>query len=108
MPAVVVLPKTGTVTLGPRMVDGTIDLDVLFYLSKAPGDLARVETQRQRWLPTLLAALDGKMQLGLAAYVQKAYPTDWEFVDLQYGGEAYDGIRITVRVWYTEARTFTP
>lgn len=107
-PSVVVIPKTGTVELGAGKVDGTIDLDVLFYVSKAPGDLARVEAQRQRWLPELLDALDAKVQLGLPTYVQRAYPVDWEFAELAYNGEAYDGIRVTIRVWYTEPRTFSP
>lgn len=109
IPAVVVMPQDGTVIVDPGVLRGQAHrIDVNFYLSKAPGDLARVETQRQLWLPNLLSATFGQMQLGLAPIVMKAIPVGWEFTELPYGGEMYDGIVIHVEVYTTEIVTLTP
>lgn len=107
-PAVVVLPKSGTVIYNPGQRKSEHEIDVLFYHSRRQGDVPRSETERQRWLPTLLAALHGQVKLGLAPDVDKALPTEYEFTELEYGGDAYDGIRINVRVWVTETVTLTP
>lgn len=107
-PAVVVLPKSGTLIYGAGQRKSEHEIDVLFYHSRQQGDVPRTETERQRWLPVLLNALHGQVKLGLAGTVDKALPTDYEFVELPYGGDAYDGIRINVRVWVTDAVTLTP
>ena len=85
----------------------THSIDVLFYLSKAPGDVERVETQRQKWLPLLLGALNGKLTVGLA-YVKSVMPVSYEFTELPYGGDSYDGIRITVSAIVRETVTLAP
>lgn len=108
-PAVVVLPKSGTLTYQSGTRDSEHDIDVLFFYARREGDVPRSETQRQRWLPLLLNALHGQVKLGLSADgVQKAFPVDYEFTELTYAGDDYDGIRITVRVWITEPVTLTP
>ena len=108
-PAVVVIPKTGTLVYGAGQRNSEHDIDVLFYHARRQGDVPRSETERQRWLPYLLNALHGQVQIGQVANgVQKALPTDYEFVELSYGGDEYDGIRINVRVWVTEAVTLIP
>lgn len=107
-PAVVVLPKSGSLIYGGGQRKSEHEVDVLFYYGRQQGDVPRSETERQRWLPVLLNALHGKTKLGLAPDVDKALATDYEFVELQYGGDAYDGIRINVRVWVTETVTLTP
>lgn len=106
-PSVVVLPEDGQVVANPGQWRFEHNIDVLFYLAKAPGDTARVETQRQLWLPTLLAATQGQAKLGVSG-VDKALPTEWEFTELPFGGDEYHGIRINYRVWVTETVTLTP
>lgn len=115
-PAIVVIPTDGTRTYGDAQWQDELHLDVLFYLSKAPGDIARVETQRQLWLPVLLAATHGPnaqggaqshMALGLDPTVLKAIPTGWEYRELQYDADSYDGIVIHVTVYTREYGTFT-
>jgi hypothetical protein len=107
-PAVVVLPKTGTVVYGSGQRKSEHEIDVLFYHSRRQGDVPRSETERQRWLPYLLDALHGQVKLGLAPEVDKALPTTYAFEELSYGGDEYDGIRINVRVWVTETVSLTP
>lgn len=106
-PAIVVLPKTGTLIYGSGQRKSEHEIDVLFYHSRRQGDVPRSETERQRWLPTLLNALHGQTKLGLSPDVDKALVTDYAFTELGYGGDEYDGIRINVRVWVTEAVTLT-
>lgn len=106
LPCVVVFPRSGTQELNASRLFSTIEFDVLFLVSKSPGDAARIEATRQKWLAPLLAALDGQIQLGLP-YVVKAWPTAWEFAEITYGGDPYDGIRLTVRVDTHDNRTFS-
>lgn len=108
-PAVVVQPQTGEAVPGSGTWDVTHQVDVEFYLSKSPGDVARVEKQRQLWLPTLLEAVLGQMQLGLGSDgVKSALPTGYEFTTLDYGGDIYDGIVIHLDVIVREPVTYTP
>lgn len=107
-PFVVVFPESGTIILesGAWVITHRINVD--FYLSKAPGDISRVETQRQIWLPTLLAATLSGYTLGLAGTVKSALPIGYEFVELPYGGDMYDGIRINFEVIVRESITVGP
>jgi len=107
-PCVVVVPQNGDVTYGAGIEDGQHDIDVNFYYAKAAGDFPRSETQRQLWLPYLLTATNGQMALGLAPTVLKAIPTGYEFAELPYGGETYDGIVVHYRVWTRDSVTLTP
>lgn len=107
-PFVVVHPQDGEVTFDPGILRGEHNLDVDFYLSKASADFKRIETERQLWLPLLLTATTGQVKLNLAPIVMKALPVGWEYDQLPYGGETYDGITIHYRVWTEEAVTLTP
>lgn len=104
-PSVVIVPQEGEATPGTGMWDLRNKIDVNFYISKAPGDLARVELQRQLWLPTLLSACTASMNLGIAV-VKSTFPISWEFIELPYGGDQYDGIVIHLEVWVQEAQAF--
>ena len=107
-PAVVVLPKSGELVYGAGQRKSEHEIDVLFYASRRQGDVPRAETERQKWLPTLLAAVHGQVKLGLAPDVDKALPASYDFTELEYNGESYDGIRIGLRVWVTETVSLTP
>lgn len=107
-PAVVVVPQRGEVVYGTQTWDVTHEIDVLFFYSRKQADVPRSETERQRWLPYLLNALNGQMQLGLSGSVKSAMPTSYEFTELPYGGEQYDGIRISLDVIVREPVTMTP
>lgn len=107
-PCIVVFPKDGDLVYGSGQVKGQHRLDVCFYLSKSPGDIARVEKQRQKWLGLLLAATHGAMKLGLASAVDKAIPASWEFTELPYAGELYDGIIVHVTVYATDNVSLVP
>ena len=48
------------------------------------------------------------MAIDLEPTVLKAIPTTWDFTELPYGGEMYDGIVIHVTVYLREYGTFTP
>ena len=105
-PAVVVMPQDGDVVAESGSWVLTNNIDVNFYLSKAPGDIERVETYRQKWLQTLLEAVLGSLTLG--SIVKSAFPIGWEFTELPYGGDQYDAIVIHYQVIVREAVTFTP
>lgn len=92
-PMVVVVPQTGEVVTAGGTYNVTHHVDVNFYLSKAPGDTARVELQRQLWLPALLNATFGTQATWtMSGLIKSAIPTGYEFVELPYGGDNYDAI----------------
>ena len=107
-PAVIVMPKSGTVVYGAQAWDMTHQIDALFYYSKRQGDLPRSETQRQLWLPLLLSATHGKVALGLSGTVKSAMVTGYEFGVLIYGADEYDGIVIHYDVIVRESVSLTP
>lgn len=106
-PFLVIAPQTGDVIGGAGEWQITHHVDANFYLSKAPGDIHRVETLRQLWLPTLLAAPLGLMTLGITN-VKSDFPVSYEFLELPYEGDGYDGITIHLDVIVREPVTFTP
>lgn len=110
LPCCVVMPQDGEVTYESSNRTGEHNIDLNFYLSKSPGDLVRVETSRQRWLPYLLDALHSAVQVGQGGSggVQKALPTGYEFTELPYAGEQYDAIVIHLRVWTSETVVLVP
>lgn len=107
-PCVVVMPQSGELVYGSGQRKSEHEIEVLFYHAKRQGDVPRSETERQRWLPALLDAINSGVKLGLSAYVDKALPTNYEFTELPYNDDNYDGIRITFRVWVTETVSLTP
>lgn len=112
VPMVYVEVTQGTVTANPAQWQHVMEMDVVFLLSKRPGDPVRVEKQRQTWLPTLLAATEGKLKLGIGVQsgyeVQKALPTQWRWDEVVVGGEDYDAIRISFQVWVLETVSLVP
>jgi len=112
VPSVLVIPQQGTVVANPGQWKHEMDLDVVFLLSKRPGDPARVEAQRQIWLPTLLAATEAKLTLGLAGQsgysVDKVIPIGWEFAEFPVASDTYDGIVIHYKAFITETVVLTP
>lgn len=105
-PCVIVEPRNGTILANPSQWLHEMDVDVVFVLSKQPGDTARVELQRQIWLPTLLAATEGQLKLGLGSQagwdLAKAIPTGWEWIEYGVAGDTYDAIRIHYRLFIFE------
>lgn len=112
VPCVLVEPVSGSIDANPDRWLHQMDVDVLFLLSKRPGDPARVETQRQTWLPTLLAATEGQLKLGLGAQsgweLAKAIPIGWEWTEYLIGAEEYDAIRIHFRLFIYESVVLVP
>lgn len=97
-PCGIFVPQSGTLILAPGAYNGTHLVDGVFLLGKAEGDLARIETRRQKWLPVLYHAMDAAMAVGLAPVVKKVYPTGWEFAEYSYGGATYDAIIVHFNV----------
>ena len=111
VPAVVLEVQEGSVVANPGQWKHELGVDVLFLLSKRPGDPVRVEADRQRWLPYLLhATVDaGKLGMTTVGYaVDKAIPTEWEWVEYAVGGVEFDAIRVGYRVYVTENVQMTP
>ncbi len=109
VPTVVIFPVDGELIYEGGDKRGEYHVDAKLYLSKAAADYKRLETSRQKWLVPLLGATDGQLQLGLASSgVQKAIPTSWEFAQLVYGSDTYDGIVIHLTIFTIETVTLVP
>src|SRR5512139_846719 len=84
-PAVILEVDNGTVVANPGQWRHEITVNVWFLLGRQQGDTKRVEENRRRWLPYLLAATTGQFKIGLGGEsgysVNKAYPADWEFTE---------------------------
>jgi hypothetical protein len=92
LPAVVLEVQSGEVILDSGAWHGNVLIDVVLLVTKAQGDTARADQERQLWLPALLAACWSDMDLGLAPDVAKAYPLGWEFGEHSVAGTAYDAV----------------
>lgn len=81
-------------------------VDVVFCLDKRQGDPRRVDANRQRWLPSLLAATEGQLKLGLGAQsgysVMKAIPTGWRWAEETVSGIEFDAIRVHYTIYVNE------
>lgn len=112
VPCVVIDVQDGTLTANPGQWKHEMAIDVVFLLSKRSGDTARVDIQRQLWLPALLAATEAQLKIGLGGApgysVDKALPVGWEFTEFPFGGDEYDAIRVHFTVFVTENVTLTP
>src|SRR5688500_3538283 len=88
-PAVYIEPTTGSMAANSTW-DHEWDLDVVFLVDKVTADPKAIERQRQLWLPTLLAATQGQLKLGIGAQVgwelKKAIPTTWTWDQVDVAG----------------------
>jgi hypothetical protein len=111
VPAVFLEVKDGDIVANPGQWKFEHNVDVVFLLSKRPGDPARVETQRRYWLPILWAATQGQLKLGYGGAsgysLDKAIPTGWEFTEEAVAGDLYDGIRLHWILYVTETVALT-
>ena len=112
LPAVIVEPQDGTVLAQASYWQHEMKLDAVLLLAKRPGNPATVEKYRQLYLPYLLAATEGQLQIGLGSQagwsVLKAIPTGWTWVEYPYDGDEYDGIRVHYQVWANENVSLVP
>lgn len=96
-PALVVAPQTGEIVLESGAWVVTHHIDVNLYVSKRQADNTRQETQRQLWIvPLLSRVITAGYTLGLVTSngVKSVLPTTYEFEELPYGADLYDGIVI--------------
>lgn len=95
-PAVYIEVDDGEIVPGTGSYTVTNHLVINFCLSQKSADTARVEAQRQIWLPTLLGVTFAAayFALGLAPAVKSAIPARYEWAEIEVGGQVYDGIRI--------------
>lgn len=107
-PWTVIVPQDGEFIADAGAWHGTQHIDAVILWAKTPGDTARVELDRQLWLPTLLTATLGDMDLGQAGDVKSAIPSGWEFLEYPYLGTEYDATVIHFDVMVRSSQTFTP
>lgn len=107
-PFVVVWVDSGSDTWVGGQLIGESDFKVAFHLARHRADVARDIVAIDAWVGALRPALFAQMKLGLAPIVTKALVTTWETASLTYGGEEFDGIVFTVRVWTEETVAATP
>jgi hypothetical protein len=113
LPAHLLEVQDGELVASPGGVwDHQWRIDGLLLLAKRPGDPARVETSRRKWLPYLLHATVDQLKIskgGQSGYsVDKAIPTAWEFTEFEVGDVEYDAIRVRWVVWIKETVSITP
>jgi hypothetical protein len=112
VPAVLLEVAEGSLVPNPGQWKHEFQIDVLFLLSKRPGDPVRVETNRRKWLPYLLRATVGQFKLGLGSAtgysVDKAIPTTWDFVQYDVADAAFDAIRVRYVVYVIETVSLVP
>lgn len=107
-PAVVVWPQSGDLTIESGQMKGIHDFTVSFYYARREGDVPRESAALLAWVGVLLGQTFGQTKLGLAPGVDKAIPVRWEIGTLDYAGDSFDGISITVRVWTTDIVSLVP
>lgn len=109
LPMLFIEPHDGTVIIpgnSPMESHHLVDVHLLF--SNAPGDIARVETDRQLWLATLLHAVDGHTAINSTLLgVKSAIPTGYAFDEIGYSGDLYPEIVIHWDIWVQEYPVFT-
>lgn len=98
-PTVLVYPPDGSLVYGAQERTGEHDFAVLFLYAQAQGDLVRESAALLEWLGVLLDATHAAAQLGEGPTVRKAIPTSYAIGDVPYGGQTYDGITLSVRVF---------
>lgn len=106
-PTVLVVHTGGAVSVTASNRSGLLEFAVRFYLPQ-PSDLGQAIEAQYAWLPTLLDALDGQVQLGEGDDgVAAANVTDYRVGFLTWGGEEFPGIELTVAVRISEGKTYT-
>ncbi len=112
LPAVVIVPQDGQVVAQSSAWQHEMRLDAVLVLARRSGDPARVESERQAYLPYLLAATEGQLQLGLGSQpgwgVVKALPTGWDWAEWDMAGDGFDALRVHFQVWVGENVSLRP
>jgi hypothetical protein len=112
VPAVILSVQDGSVVPASGQWKHEMNIDVVFLLSKRPADPVRVEVNRRKWLPLLLAATVGQWKLGLGAAVgyemKSALPGPWEWMEYDVAGESFDAIRVGYTVTVLETVSPVP
>jgi hypothetical protein len=112
LPAVVLEVQDGSVVADAGQWRHTWNVDVLLILAKRPADPQRIETMRQRYLPYLLGATEGKMKLGLGSQagweLKSALPASWEWTEYAVADVGYDGIRVSYQLIAYETVSLVP
>jgi hypothetical protein len=80
---------------------GVVPMTVTFFLDTA-ADLKRQMTRLQKWAGVLLDAPLAHTQLGLGGIVATTWTSAFRIGDLEYGGQAYAGVQLTVLVTLSE------
>lgn len=103
--------QSGSIVANQRW-EHHIALDSVTVFSKRTGTTQRPEADRQRWLPYLIHATVDQMKLGLGAQagyeVKSAFPTGWEWDEIEVAGEELYGIRVHWDIWVYETVSLTP
>lgn len=110
LPAHYLEVREGSIVANSRW-EHEISVDGVLVIAKRPGDTARTETIRRKWLPYLLHATVDALKLGIApgAYeVAKALPSGWEWDEVEVGGTEYDAIRVHWTLYLYETVSLTP
>lgn len=105
LPCVYVEPTTGTVVANATW-DHEMDVDAVFLISQRSGTTKRPEKERQLWLPSLLAATQAQMKLGIGAQIgwelKKAIPTGWTWDEVDVADISHHAIRVHYRLFIAE------
>lgn len=96
-PCVLVFMDSGTFSHFPGKRDGVHTMLVRFYLDQiGAGDIARLEAKLRDWLDVLTYQLQGSVQLG--GIVSLAEVSGWRKGVMDYAGQTYAGLELSVRV----------
>lgn len=112
VPAVVLEVQDGTIVAQSSYWEHHVSVDTVFLLSQRPGDPARVEANRRRWLPYLWSATIGQWKLGIGGQsgyeLKSALPVSWEFIIYAVGSNEFDAIRVTWDLWINQTVSSVP
>jgi hypothetical protein len=99
LPYVLVLPVEGEFETGNGTRVGAHDFLVRFFFSQA-DDLSRDIAALRKWLTVLVDQLRTSTQLG--GFVTVARTESWRLGMLNWGGQDFTGIEMTVRIVTSE------
>lgn len=97
LPVVLVFPVEGTIETGGGTSLDSSTWFVRFYYAQT-GDLKRDSVALRKWLTVLVGQLRTSVQLGGLTGVKTVKVSGWRLVILEYQGQFYSGIELTVDV----------